>query len=124
LSYEIWDAVFKGDVVNKIFNLFLNTYLNFFYSSFPLIEKRKKTAPQTPWTTSRIRISYKHKRDLYIANKNSKDPSLATYYKNYCKILSKVIGAAKRLTYDKQINSSDNKVKLHGRLSIQKQEDR
>jgi hypothetical protein len=37
LSYELWDNVFNADNkdVDSIFNTFLNTYLQIFYSCFP-----------------------------------------------------------------------------------------
>jgi len=34
LSYETWDNIFEGSVVNIIYNNFLNTYLRVFYSRF------------------------------------------------------------------------------------------
>ena len=37
LSNESWDSVFNTNDVNLMFNSFLNTYLRFFYSSFPSI---------------------------------------------------------------------------------------
>ena len=36
LIYETWDTIFSTDDVNKMFNSFLDTYLKFFYSIFPL----------------------------------------------------------------------------------------
>jgi len=38
LSYEMWEQVFSGNYVNKIFNSFLNIFLRIYYSSFPLIQ--------------------------------------------------------------------------------------
>ena len=36
LSYETWDNIFSTDDVNKMFNSFLDCYLKFLYSYFPL----------------------------------------------------------------------------------------
>ena len=36
LSYKTWDSIFSTDDVNKMFNSFLDSYLEIFYSSFPL----------------------------------------------------------------------------------------
>jgi hypothetical protein len=36
LSYELWESVFDEDV-NRSFNIFLNTFLKIYYSSFPLV---------------------------------------------------------------------------------------
>ena len=34
LSHEMWEQVFDGNDVNKIFNSFLNIFLRIYYSSF------------------------------------------------------------------------------------------
>jgi hypothetical protein len=47
--------------------------------------------------------------ELYIANRNSNNSSIKTYNKNYHKILSKAIKAAKKLNYEKQIRNLNNK---------------
>jgi len=39
------------------------------------------------------------------------DPNYKAYYKKYCKILSSVIRAAKKMPFDKLIQKSTNKVK-------------
>jgi hypothetical protein len=41
LSYESWEDIFAENVVNTIFNNFLNMYLRIFYSSFPLKKVRQ-----------------------------------------------------------------------------------
>jgi len=51
----------------------------------------------------------------------SNDNNLKLYYKQYCKILSKVIRAAKKLHYDKMILNSKNKMETTGRLLKEKQ---
>jgi hypothetical protein len=43
--------------------------------------------------------------------KKIKNPKICKYYKKYCKILTKVINLAKKMTYEKQIRNSKNKVR-------------
>jgi hypothetical protein len=43
------------------------------------------------WLTTGIKTSCNNKRKLYLLYNESNDPKLKIYYKNYCKILSKVI---------------------------------
>jgi hypothetical protein len=43
--------------------------------------------------------------------KKSKNPKISKYYKKYCKILTTVINLAKKMTYEKQIRNSKNKVR-------------
>jgi len=46
LSYKTWDTIFCTDGINKMFNSFVDSYLEIFCSSFPLkrvhITKKKK----------------------------------------------------------------------------------
>jgi hypothetical protein len=64
LSREMWEQVFGGNDVNKIFNSFLNIFLRIYYSSVPLIQARSKMN-QNSWITPGIITSLKHKRKLY-----------------------------------------------------------
>ena len=109
LSYELWDQVFDGNDVNKIFNSFLNTYLRIFYATFPL--KKINNENKTPCITKGIKTSCIQKRKLYFAYRNSTNPHIKRYYKHYCNILSKVIKEAKKCHYDNQIKNFTNKNK-------------
>ena len=51
------------------------------------------------------------KRKLYLTYRNSNNPNHKEHYKKYCRILSKVITAAKKLYYNKLILRSNNKQK-------------
>ena len=110
LSNESWDSIFNNTDVNLMFNFFLNTYLRIFYSCFPLM-KIKNNSNTISWMTLGIKTSCKRKRELFLLNRNSNNPALKKYYKNYCRILAKVIKEAKRLSYNSRILKSDNKVK-------------
>ena len=112
LSYETWDCVFNlnnNPNVDTLFNSFLN-YLRIFHDHFSQ-RKLIKRHNYTPWMTPGITISCKRKRFLYLCTRNSNDRSLKIYYKQYCKILTKVIKEAKKYTYNNQINKSTNKSK-------------
>jgi hypothetical protein len=112
LSYENWGTVFSTEDVNKMFNSFLDTYLQIFNSSFPLkrvhITKRNNNKNRI---TSGILTSCKHKRELFIASTNSNNSDLKTTYRRYCTILSVVIKEAKKLNYADKIKKSVNKNK-------------
>ena len=109
-SYVSWDEIVTEDSVDLIFNSFLNTYLRIFYHSFP-IKKLYHNYNNKAWTTTVIKISSQHKRDLYWLCRGTKNPKLKRYYKIYCRFLSEVIKMAKKLHYDKLITNSNNKVK-------------
>ena len=110
MSLETWHDVFENNYVNSIYNFSLNTYQGVFYSSFPLRKLITKTNGIT-WITTGLRISCKHKREMYLLRKNSNDPLLKNYYKLYCKILSNVIKEAKKYYFNKWIKNSKNKMK-------------
>jgi hypothetical protein len=57
-----------------------------------------------------IKISCKRKRELLLLCRHSNDPNPKTYYKKYCRLLSKVILSAKKLHYNRIILSSNNKM--------------
>ena len=59
-----------------------------------------------------IKISSKHKRDLYLLCRSTNNPTLKNYYKTYCRILSDVIKTAKKLYCNKLITDSNNKAKF------------
>jgi hypothetical protein len=88
---SIWENVFNTD---NMFNTFVNTYLQIFYTCFP----KKKIYEQSPpkqWLTIRIKTSCKRKRELYLLMKVHDNKNLKQYYKSYSKILTKVINEAK-----------------------------
>jgi len=66
---------------------------------------------QNSWITTGIITSCKHKRELYKDLQNNKKATFASYYRDYSKILSRVIRMAKRMEYDKLILNSRNKAK-------------
>ena len=113
LSYENWENVFNStnyNDVNVIFNNFLNTYLRIFYCSFPLHKSLVRNKCKG-WLTKGILISCKHKKDLYLLCRTSKNIVLKNFYKKYCKILTTTIQLAKKLHYNELRSQSENKRK-------------
>jgi len=113
LSYESWNNIFDNNEstdVDTLFNLFLNNYLRIFHTSFLKKRLTKETTNNT-WITTGIKISCNHKKYLYLLTKNNDDSNLKNCYKQYCKILTKVIKEAKRSMYKNQIKISTNKIK-------------
>jgi hypothetical protein len=64
-----------------------------------------------PRITAGIRTSCKHKRELYMEYRKYKNPTQTRFYKDYCRILSKVIKEAKKMEYDRHILISTNRMK-------------
>ena len=102
LCNKSWDTIFNSNNVNAMFNSFLNIYLRIFFSSFP--PKRvlnRNNNDNNTWITLGIKTSCRHKRELYLAYRNSNNLELKSPYQVYCKILSNVIKKAKRIYYKK-----------------------
>jgi hypothetical protein len=68
LRLENWDDVLQQDV-NKGFNILLDTFLRKFETCFHIQNVINK-AKQHEWISVRIKLSSKHKKSLYISNKN------------------------------------------------------
>ena len=113
LSYEFWDSIFgyNGKIdIDILFNLFLNNYVRIFYTSFPsnkIIERSNDNS----WLTRGIRLSWRHKRCLYLLSRDSGGVILKNYYMQYRKTLTSVIKEAKKYMYNNQIINSTNKMK-------------
>jgi hypothetical protein len=112
LSNELWQNVFENDNndVHRIFNSFLNTYLQIFYSCFPKMTVNKTTSKKQ-WINKGIINSCKCKKELHLLTRNNNDIQLKEYYMKYSKILSKIIRTAKILHLNNQIIHSNNKIK-------------
>jgi hypothetical protein len=105
LSYESWDSIFSNNDnmdVDSLFNIVLNNYLRIVYTSFPL-RKIIERGKSRQWITMGIKTSCNHKRQLYLLCKDSKDINKIKYYKQYRKILARVIIEAKGSKYNNQI---------------------
>jgi hypothetical protein len=87
-----------------------NNYLRIIYTSFSL-KKITEKGRSTQWITMGIKTSCNHKRQLYLLSKESNDINQIKYYKEYFKILARVIIETKRSKYNNQIINSTNKLK-------------
>jgi len=115
LSLETWASVFEGNGVNTIFNSFLNIFLRHFYSSFPLIKVYKRPSHKL-WLTSGILTSCQCKTALYMELKKNNNPLIKKYFRDYCRILSRVIHVAKKMEYDRHILNSNNVMRTSWKL--------
>jgi hypothetical protein len=84
--------------------------LRIFHSNFPEKEIKLQHKDKT-WITKGILTYIKNKMELYLKCRNSNNHKLKSYYKLYCKLLSKIIRQAKALHYKNQILKSNNKSK-------------
>jgi hypothetical protein len=115
----MWEQVFDGTDVNKSFNSFLNIFLRIYYSSFPLIQAKSKMN-QNSRVTPGIITSCRHKRELYKElQNNNNNATVASYYRDYSKILSIVLRKAKRTEQNKLFLNFHNKVKTTWGIVIQ-----
>jgi hypothetical protein len=112
-SYESWDSIFSNNDnmdVHSLFNIFLNNYLRIVYTSFPLW-KIIESGKSRQWITTGIKTSCDRKRQFCFLSKDSDNINLIKYYKQYCKILARVITEGKSSKYNNKIINSTNKMK-------------
>ena len=81
-----------------------------YLTRFPLSKAQYKH-DNNAWLTKGIKISCYNKIKLYELQRDKNGPTLATYYKTYCKTLTKVIKLAKQKYYNSLISCSSNKNK-------------
>ena len=112
LSHEAWENVFNNNdkVTNTTFNNFLDTFLETFSASFPF-KKTQLKRDNKNWLTTGIKISCNNKRKLYLPCRERNDSKLKKHYKEYCKLLTKIITLAKKLYYNATLTNSTNKPK-------------
>jgi hypothetical protein len=110
LSYENWEDVLLIEMLTLFSIIFWTLTLEFSIQVF-LLKKSKYSHNTKPWLTTGIRTSCANKRKLYLLYRSSNDSNLKKYCKNYCKILSTVIVAAKKQYYNKLLLKSNNKAK-------------
>jgi len=111
LSTELWQSIFEhNNEANKLFNSFLNIYLQIFYSCFPKISVNRSSSTNQ-WITKGIINSCKRKNDLFLLTRNNNDLQLKEHYKKYSKILSQLVRTAKILHHNNQIAQSKNTIK-------------
>jgi hypothetical protein len=111
LKDESWSDVYSHYGVDKCFSSFLNSFLIYFESCFPMHHTTKKLLKNS-WITQGIRISCKKKGSLYILSRNSNCPLIKRHYNQYCTILRKVIRNAKRNYYNSLLMTAENKSKI------------
>jgi len=93
------------DDASTSFNKFLNIYLRMFHCFF--IKKHTNCkAISKLWLTKGIQTSCNRKRELYLKMRDNNEMKHKLYYKQYCKILTKVIKEAKKLYYKEGISKS------------------
>jgi hypothetical protein len=80
-----------------------------FEASF-LMQNESVGRTKNHWIIQEIKISYKHKRHLYVDNRSSNNPYMRAYYIKYRKILSRVIKEAKRQYYNRLIAKLNNQI--------------
>jgi len=82
LSNKSWNTIFNSDYVNSMFNSSVNIYLRIFYFSFPpkrVINRNNDDDDDDDnnnWITLGIKTSCRHKRELYLAYRNSNNLEL------------------------------------------------
>ena len=103
-----WDPILQNNDVDSCYNIFIDRITCQMNLVFP-VKKYNVKNKSNSWITQGIRISCRTKRNMYL--KKRKGLISDEDYKNYDKILKKVIVEAKRTSNSNLILNSDNKTK-------------
>uniref|UniRef100_A0A8D8U8H6 Endonuclease/exonuclease/phosphatase domain-containing protein n=1 Tax=Cacopsylla melanoneura TaxID=428564 RepID=A0A8D8U8H6_9HEMI len=106
-----WEDVFEASLVDQKYDIFINKLSSAFSDCFPMKLKSMNTIVKNDWITKGIRNSCETKRMLHKISKNNCDPTFIEYFKNYKKILKKIVSAAKQIPVINKIKKSKNKSK-------------
>ena len=111
LSNEDWLDVLNGTDTNTMVTNFLDTVLHNLNIAVPLKKVANnyiKHKSNNTWITKGIQISCRKKRMMYHTYKTTDNCTFKMYYKNYCRILRKVIHQAKNMHNNNFILASNN----------------
>lgn len=114
LKDESWQEVYSlssESNANVSYNKFLEIFLLYFHSAFPLVKKCKRKSIDKSWITKGIKISCARKRELHSLAKESCDPNFLLYVKRYKQIFKRCVNAAKKMHNNNLIFNSNNKQK-------------
>ena len=78
-----------------------------FESCFPM-QYVTNNVSNSHWITTRIKISCKHKKFLYIMSKRTNCLKIKVHYNRYCGMLWKVIRKAEAVYYNEMLTLSTN----------------
>uniref|UniRef100_A0A8D9BK78 Endonuclease/exonuclease/phosphatase domain-containing protein n=1 Tax=Cacopsylla melanoneura TaxID=428564 RepID=A0A8D9BK78_9HEMI len=112
LSCTDFSPVYRRDNVNDQLSHFYSIFLFLFNSHFPYKLLSVGGPKRKPWITKGIIISSAKKRSLFSLGLQSNDPSLHEYYKNYCRVLQRVVREAKRKHTMSEIRSAPKQKRI------------
>lgn len=114
LASEQWLEISERNNVNDNYNMFINTFMQYFEESFPttihyIKADLNKTFHKPGWISQGIIKSSKKLKELYELKKTSNDKNFIEYYKTYKKTYSKVLKVAKKKFTSERIRDCINK---------------
>ena len=107
LSAIDWSPVYDCDDPNAAFNTFIDIFTTTHDLSFPFVEIKTKAIPSKKWITSALIKSINQKCKLYKKWIKSKKKCDENKYRNYSKILRKLLDYSEKLYY---LNLFDSRV--------------
>ncbi len=113
LVNESWDTVYNAVDTNEKYNLFLSKLSIHFNACFPLKKRKLNISSKcNTWITQEISTSCKNKRTLYFISKHHNvSHGFHVYFREYKRILEKVIVQAKIMKNSQDIFIASNKTK-------------
>ena len=109
-----WYDVLNVNDPNVACKNFVDTFLNIFDICFPFktVRPNKRIQPKNPFITKGILISRKKKFKLALKAKKSSNPANILLYRQYRNVYNKVVRAAKKLHFNREIENAGTNTKL------------
>jgi len=119
-----WEFENANNDPQAAYNYFFDTFNSLYLIYFPLIRVKfnKKYHRAEPWFTAGLLVSRRRKIRLDITASRTKKPNDVEIYKNYRNLYNKLVRAAKKLYFDKQLQIHQSNLKktwqiLHSALN-------
>jgi hypothetical protein len=106
-----WDDLYNHDSVELCYKMFESKLKECFETCFPLIKLSRNRARDRKWFTQGLRVSLKHKNELYKRWSSTMNESNTSKYKTYRATFKKVLAGAKKRYYHEQFNVKSNSIK-------------
>lgn len=108
LEKETWQDMYSSGTLRDKFQIFLDTFLFYYNTCFPLTKVKIRPTAKS-WVTTEVRESNNALRDLYVLQKSY--PVLHNHYMQARIRHAALVNASKRVYFDNMVNSARNKTK-------------
>ena len=109
LKNSNWEVVYANDNANEAYDLFIKKFKKIYNKCFPLVKISRSKFKDKPWITKGLKISTRHKNNLYVKQLSNPD-DYKLKYQTYKNKLSKALDIAEKNYYSNKLTQDQNKL--------------